>query len=385
MRLLHLELRDFRNHHTARAPLEGESALLLGENGSGKTNWIEAAVLLSIGRSFRGSRDRDLVRREADRFEVRGLVSDRSGIRAEITARGSLRGARDVRVDGTALPRLAELLGRFPTVHFSVEDVGHLNGSPAERRRFLDVALCQMEPAYVGHLRDYTGALRQRNRLLALERGGRDHGVELSVWEEILARSGAELDRRRGHLVGEVDRVLRDLAGALDLGLEPELRYPAGEPEAARAASEDGARADAVRRAERLEALRGRDRHLGWTSEGPHRAPVLCRMAGRDLTEGASRGMTRLYSILLRLALARVLESRLDEAPVLFLDDPESELDPRWIGPLLGLIPGSVQTVVTACRPLSEAPARFRHLKMDDLKVRIEPVVFPDGSVGATA
>ena len=79
--------------------------------------------------------------------------------------------------------------------------------------------------------------------------------------------------------------------------------------------------------------------------------------------------MARLYSILLRLALSRVLEERLKEAPVLFLDDPESELDPRWIGPLLGLVPESTQTLVTACRPLSEAPARFRHLKMDDLKM----------------
>ena len=372
MRLLHLELRDFRNHHAARTPLDGESALLLGENGSGKTNWIEAAVLLSIGRSFRGSRDRDLVRRGAERFDVRGSVQDHSGIRAEITARGSAQGSRDVRVDGGALPRLAELLGRFPTVHFSVEDVAQLNGSPAGRRRFLDVALCQLEPAYVGYLRDYQGAVRQRNRLLAEERGGRDHGTELSVWEEILARSGVELDVRRGHLTRQVDGVVRELAGALGLGVEPEIGYPAGEigsagPEAVE------------RRAERLEAARPRDRHLGWTSEGPHRATVLCRMAGRDLTDGASRGMARLYSILLRIALGRVVEERLNEAPVLFLDDPESELDPRWIGPLLRLVPESTQTVVTACRPLSDAPARFRHLNMDGLKVPSEPLVSLEG------
>ena len=95
--------------------------------------------------------------------------------------------------------------------------------------------------------------------------------------------------------------------------------------------------------------------------------------------------MTRLYSILLRLALARVLETRLSEAPVLFLDDPESELDSRWIGPLLGLIPDSTQTVVTTCRPLSEAPGRFRHLKMDALRTAFEPPVFLEGTVEAGA
>ena len=334
-------------------------------------------MLLSIGRSFRGSRDRDLVARGADRFDVRGTVQGRSGIRMEITARGAAQGARDVRVDGAALPRLAELLGRFPTVHFSVEDVAQLNGSPAGRRRVLDVALCQLESAYVGYLRDYQGAVRQRNRLLAEERGGRDHGTELSVWEEILARSGVELDLRRGNLTRHVDRVLRELAGSLPLGVEPEIAYPAGEK------AEPGREA-VQRRAERLEAARPRDRHLGWTTEGPHRASVHCRMAGRDLTEGASRGMARLYSILLRLALARVLEERLSEPPVLFLDDPESELDPRWIGPLLGLVPESTQTVVTACRPLSDAPARFRHLKMDDLKAPFEPSVLAEVSTGDT-
>lgn len=332
-------------------------------------------MLLSIGRSFRGSRDRELVRRGAERFDVRGSVEDRSGIRLDITARGSAQGSRDVRVDGAALPRLAELLGRFPTVHFSVEDVAQLNGSPSGRRRFLDVALCQLEPAYVGHLRDYQGAVRQRNRLLAEERGGRDHGTELSVWEEILARSGVELDLRRGNLTRQVDTVLRALAGTLGLGVEPEVGYPAGE------IAEAGAQA-VERRAERLEAARPRDRHLGWTSEGPHRATVLCRMAGRDLTEGASRGMARLYSILLRLALARVLEERLNEPPVLFLDDPESELDPRWIGPLLGLVPETTQTVVTACRPLSEAPARFRHRTMDEWKVPFGPGVSAEAGVG---
>ena len=293
----------------------------------------------------------------------------------EITARGAAQGARDVRVDGAALPRLAELLGRFPTVHFSVEDVAQLNGSPAGRRRVLDVALCQLESAYVGYLRDYQGAIRQRNRLLAEERGGRDHGTELPVWEEILARSGVELDQRRGHLTRQVDRVLRELAAELHLGVEPEIAYPAGEKvEPGREAVE--------RRAERLQAARPRDRQLGWTTVGPHRATVHCRMAGRDLTDGASRGMARLYSILLRLALARVLEERLREPPVLFLDDPESELDPRWIGPLLGLVPESTQTVVTACRPLSDAPARFRHLKMDDLKASFEPSVSAEDPVG---
>src|SRR6185436_19040349 len=106
----------------------------------------------------------------------------------------------------------------------------------------------------------------------------------------------------------------------------------------------------------------GRDARLGWTADGPHRARLVCTIGGMELAEGASRGYSRLYSILLRLALARSLEERLDEAPVVLLDDPESELDARWIGPILALLPESSQLIVTACRALSNAPARMTAL-----------------------
>ena len=328
--------------------------VLLGENGSGKTSWVEAAVLLSVGRSFRGARDRDLTRRGANGYEIRGLIESRAGVRNEIVARGALSGPREVELDGAPLPRLAELLGRFPTAHFSVEDVATLNGAPAGRRRFLDVALCQLEPAYVGHLRDYLAALKQRNRLLGEGGPGAADGDQLGAWEEILSRSGAELDRRRVEITRELNELLGELARRLDETLEPVFEY----------APMSG---DAGSRMERLEADRGRDRRFGWTSMGPHRSPVRCRIAGRELVDGASRGMTRLYSILLRLALARVMDARLEEPPVVLLDDPESELDPRWIGRVLSLAPETSQVVVTACRPLSEMPGRYRETAMETL------------------
>lgn len=357
MRLNRLELRDFRNHRESYAELDGRPTLLLGENGSGKTNWIEAAALLSIGRSFRGARDRELIRRGAEGFEVRAVVSGGPGSPREVAIRGSARGPREVTVDGAPIERLADLLGRVPAVHFSVEDVAVLNGDPAGRRRFLDVALCQLEPAYVGALREYMAALKQRNRLLAdaAHGGGRPaDDAECAAWEEILARTGVELDRRRQALCADLDRRIAALAETVDVELIPGLEY--GEEAV-----------DVAERAGRLEALRPRDRRLGWTSLGPHRARVACRIQGRELNDGASRGYARLYSILLRLALAGVLDERLQEPPVVLLDDPESELDPRWIGKLLSLVPEGSQAIVTACRPLSAAPDRFRTIPIESL------------------
>jgi DNA replication and repair protein RecF len=357
VRLKAIELREFRNHREARFDLRGDSALVTGENGSGKTNLIEAVVLLSIGKSFRGSRDPDLLRRGADAFEVRGVVEDRLGVVCEIIARGG-NGAKEIRVDGAPLERMTDLLGRFCTVHFSVDDVAVLNGGPASRRRFLDLALCQLESAYVGALRDYVAALRQRNRLLIAERHGPGSPPEeWAAWEEILARSGVALDRRRRLLCAEMDRHVRDLAARVDLELDPALEYRDGFGDSA--LDED---AEVAFRMEKLARGRSLDRKMGWTMQGPHRARLRCSIGGEELSEGASRGYSRLYSILLRLGLARVFEERQNDPPVVLLDDPESELDPRWIGRILKLVPESGQVLVTACRDLTQTPARFRRL-----------------------
>lgn len=358
MRLQSIELREFRNHREARFDLRGESALVLGENGSGKTNLIEAIVLLSIGKSFRGSRDPALLRRGAPAFEVRGVVQDRIGVTSEIIARGG-EGTKEIWVDGSPLARITDLLGKFCTVHFSVEDVAVLNGGPASRRRFLDVALCQLESGYVASLRDYTAALRQRNQLLFAERRGmRPEEHEWAAWEEILARAGVALDRRRRTLCAELDRHVRELAGRMDPALLPGLQYQDGLgdldfPDVEEEISE---------RLGRLHRARNVDRKMGWTMHGPHRARLRCTIAEEELTDGASRGYSRLYSILLRLALARVFEERQSDPPVVLLDDPESELDPRWIGKVLALVPEQSQVLVTACRELSAMPARLKRM-----------------------
>ena len=213
----------------------------------------------------------------------------------------------------------------------------------------------------MGSLRDYTAALRQRNRLLIAERHGPGTDPnEWSAWEEILARTGVALDRRRRTLCAEMGRNLRELSQQVDPTLDPTVEYHDGFGDSG--TLEEAAVAT---RLQLLERARPRDRRMGWTMNGPHRARLHCAIGGEELSEGASRGYSRLYSILLRLALARAFEERQNDPPVVLLDDPESELDPRWIGRVLKLVPESSQLVVTACRELSETPSRYRRLPID--------------------
>ena len=152
-----------------------------------------------------------------------------------------------------------------------------------------------------------------------------------------------------------LDRHVRGLAGEVDLTLDPALEYRDGFGDLD--LDDD---AEIAARVERLARVRPIDMKMGWTMHGPHRARLRCTIGGEELSDGASRGFSRLYSILLRLALARVFEERQNDPPMVLLDDPESELDPRWIGRILGLVPESSQVLVTACRELSQTPARFR-------------------------
>jgi DNA replication and repair protein RecF len=213
----------------------------------------------------------------------------------------------------------------------------------------------------VASLRDYTVGLRQRNQLLIQDRRGSGvEAAEWSAWEEILARSGASIDRRRRTVCEALDRHVRALAERVDPELRPALEYRDGfrDPGAPELPEAE----EIAARLARLEASRAADRRIGWTMHGPHRGRLRCTIAGEELTDGASRGYSRLYSILLRLALAQVFEERQSDPPVVLLDDPESELDPRWIGRVLDLVPESSQVLVTACRELTWTPPRLQRI-----------------------
>ena len=324
--------------------------LLHGENGQGKSNLLEAIYILAIAKSPRASADRELVRWQPDQEETFAQVSAtvRRGedeLRAQIDFRSlppTTNGGKEtqdgsprkqglstatvqkyIKVNG--LPRRAsELVGAVNAVMFSAEDLDLVSGSPAVRRRYLDILLSQLDRRYLTAMQRYQRIVYQRNHLLRLVREGSSGPDELAFWNDELVTEGKYIMAQRWHAVerlsGLAGPIHRELTGDLE-GLEIiyQPSVPVGED-----ASQEGI-AEGFRRA--IQAQRLREIAQGVTVSGPHRDDLGLLIDGMDAGVYASRGQSRTVVLAMKLAEAQYLMDQRGQEPVLLLDDVLSELD----------------------------------------------------------
>ncbi|MCW2712679.1 MAG: recF, partial [Marmoricola sp.] len=336
MYVAHLSLHDFRSYAVLEVDLEPGVTSFVGRNGQGKTNIVEAIDYLSRLRSHRVAADLPLVRRGAARAVVRAAVvrdERRAVLEVEINPGRSNR----ARVNRAQLPRARELLGLVRTVVFSPDDLALVKGDPTERRKFADDLLVLHQGArYAGTRSDYDRVLKQRNTLLktARVRGGSTADSMLStleVWDERLARFGAEIMAARGRLVEELNPLLGKAYEAVARGASRDdatLTYrPSFDPSVGVPAADQTPVAD-LEQAMLAEIARRRRDELdrGVSLVGPHRDDLLCSLGEFPVKGYASHGESWSYALAMRLASYELLRSTGDD-PVLILDDVFAELD----------------------------------------------------------
>ncbi len=314
MRLRKLTIQNWRNLGQVRLECRGRRQFLVGANGQGKTSVLEAAGFLTALRSFRASDPRLLIAHGREEAALAcELEHERYG---ETTVTIRLRaGAREVWCDQERITRLADHVGRFPTVVFSSQDLLLVRGAPALRRRWLDLTLASMDGDYLRVLQGYHRALAARN--LLLKTGGNE--AEVAAFETQLAPAGAQLVARRTEGVAALGE---------HLGATYARIAPAGEP-AGLAYTPDVAETAAEALAARWADGRPRDRLARTTQRGPHRDDVEFVLAGWPAREVASEGQQRNLVLALRLAQAAWYRTRADIRPVLLADDVLGELDPE--------------------------------------------------------
>ncbi|MEY2881735.1 MAG: hypothetical protein RLZZ15_4115 [Verrucomicrobiota bacterium] len=314
MRLRKLTLRHFRNVGFAALEFSGRQQFLLGGNGQGKTSLLEAAGLITALRSFRTTEQKQLVMHTQHTAAVACVVDhDREG-ETHLTIK--LRhGDKELWSDQTRVKRLADHLGKYPTVVFSSQDLQLVRGSPAGRRRWLDLTLAAVDADYFRALQTYSRALAERNALL---KTGRAVEAELAAFEQTLVPAAATLIALRaaglralGTAVTTGYAKLCADAESASLGYEP--NFPDASAESLLA---------------RLEAGRERDLQFRTTLVGPHRDDFSFTVRHTAAKEFASEGQQRSLVLALRLAQAAWFHERSGVRPVLLCDDVLGELDP---------------------------------------------------------
>ncbi|KIZ19399.1 DNA replication/repair protein RecF [Streptomyces natalensis] len=351
MHVTHLSLADFRSYARVEVPLDPGVTAFVGPNGQGKTNLVEAVGYLATLGSHRVSSDAPLVRMGAERAIIRAAVVQ--GERQQLVELELNPGkANRARINRSSQVRPRDVLGIVRTVLFAPEDLALVKGDPGERRRFLDELITARSPRMAGVRSDYDRVLKQRNTLLktaalARRHGGRQMDLStLDVWDQHLARAGAELLAQRLDLIATVqplaDKAYEQLApGGGPLALE--YRGSAGEAMAGASSREElyGVLLAALGEARKSEIERG------VTLIGPHRDDLVLKLGELPAKGYASHGESWSYALALRLASYDLLRAEGNE-PVLVLDDVFAELDARRRERLAELVAPGEQVLVTA-------------------------------------
>lgn len=340
MRFLNLRLQNFRNIEFAELGLGAPRHFLLGQNGQGKSNVLEAMGLATALRSFRTQTHGALPRKGQKTYALAyELEHDLQG-RTELELRSGP-GGRQVLVDGEKVSRLVDFIGRFPVVTLCSGDIMLLRGSPAERRRFVDLSLSVVNRNYYLALRDFHRGIAERNRLL--KRGG--SCAELSAFESEIAPHAAQIAAFRetgmAHFRSVLCRIYDVIAEAEE---GPELVF---KPNVA-ATDVDGYR-------RMLRDGRERDRVLGSTQRGPHRDDFSLALTVGGAREYASDGQQRGLCVALRIAQASYYREQLGLVPVLLADDVLGELDPVRREGFWRACPPDVQIIATGTELPSDA------------------------------
>lgn len=336
MTVKEIRVKDYRNAAERVIVLAEERNAFVGANARGKTNLLEAVYFSGVGKSFRTPRDRELIKSDAARAYISvTALKDTGAETVQIILDRAVN--KSVAINGVPISRMSELMGVCPVVLFCPDGLKIVKDAPADRRRFMDISLCQISKAYFAALMQYDKILTSRNKLL--KSGGANDNT-LAPWDELLADVGSKIVKsRRGFIkslvpiAAEYHSFLSDGSEALGLDYE----------------GENGENVEDIKAAllKKFASDKENDLRLKYTHSGPHKDDIKISVNGIDLRAYGSQGQQRTAALSMKLAEMKLLTDVLGTSPVLLLDDVFSELDVKRRKKLLSALDG-FQSIITA-------------------------------------
>lgn len=333
-----LELSDYRNYEKLSMQFNNGTNILYGDNAQGKTNILESIYLCGTTKSHKGSKDKEVIKIQKEEAHIRIFIEKKEIIH-KIDMHLKKNKAKGVAIDGLPIKKSSELFGMVNLVFFSPEDLSIIKNGPSERRRFIDLELCQLDKVYLYNLTKYNKIVNQRNNLLKQISFNKSLLDTLNIWNIQLLEYGTKIIKRRSEFIEELNQIVFDIHRKLT-GDKEELiiKY---EPNVILDNFEN-----------KLKKFENKDIELKTTNVGPHRDDMCFIISDNDIRRFGSQGQQRTSALSLKLAEIELVKNTINENPILLLDDVLSELDRNRQNHLLNSIDG-IQTIIT-CTGLEE-------------------------------
>lgn len=333
-----IELSDYRNYESLSMEFDSGTNILYGDNAQGKTNILEAIYVAATTKSHKGSKDREIVNFNKDEAHIRTYL-EKEGVETRVDMHLRRSKSKGIAIDGQKIKRAADLLGLCNVVFFSPEDLAIIKNGPAERRRFVDMELCQLDDFYLYNLNHYNKIVNQRNTLLKDMYFNPDLKETLNIWDMQLVSYGSKIIERRNLFVEQLNEIIYDIHRKLS-----------GEREEIKIMYEPNVSIEDFEK--KLQNSQERDIRSKMTSVGPHRDDFSFFIGDIDIRKFGSQGQQRTAALSLKLSEIELVKKIAKDTPILLLDDVLSELDSNRQNYLLNSI-GDIQTIIT-CTGLEE-------------------------------
>ena len=333
-----LELSDFRNYETLSISFDKGTNILFGDNAQGKTNILEAIYVSATTKSHKGSKDKEIINFNKEEAHIRTYL-EKEDVEYRVDMHLRKNKSKGIAIDGQKIKKAADLLGLLNVVFFSPEDLSIIKNGPAERRRFADMELCQLDSFYLYNLNNYNKIINQRNKLLKDMYFNQNLKETLNIWDSQLVSYGSKIIEKREafakqlcEIIGDIHKKLSGGKEELIVNYEPDVKVDDFEL--------------------KMKENQEKDIRFKLTSTGPHRDDFSFLVNGIDIRKYGSQGQQRTAALSLKLSEIELVKKITKDTPLLLLDDVLSELDSNRQNYLLNSI-GDIQTIIP-CTGLDE-------------------------------